>query len=84
MKVVPVYEAKNRFSELITAVEQGDQVMITRRGVPVARLVAEVALAPNKAARREHIASTLEHLRRIRGGMVLEGDVKAIAREGLD
>ena len=32
MKVVPVYEAKNRFSELITAVEQGDRVMITRRG----------------------------------------------------
>ena len=68
MKVVPVYEAKNRFSELITAVEQGDQVMITRRGGPVARLVAEVALAPNKAAQREHIASTLEHLRRIRSG----------------
>ena len=84
MKAIPVYEAKNRFSELIAAVEQGDQVVITRRGVPVARLVAEVALVSNKAARREHIASTLEHLRRIRGGLVLEGDVKAIARKGWD
>lgn len=84
MKAVPVYEAKNRFSELIAAVEQGDQVMITRRGVPVARLVAEVALVTNKAAKREHIASTLEHLRRIRGGLAIEGDMKTIAREGLD
>lgn len=43
MKAVPVFEAKNRLSELIAAVEHGDQVTITRRGVPVARLVAEPA-----------------------------------------
>lgn len=85
MKAVPVYEAKNRFSELIAAVEHGDQVTITRRGVPVARLVAEVALATDdEAGQRQRVASALERLRRIRSGLALEGDLKAIARDGLD
>lgn len=84
MKTLPVYEAKNRFSELITAVEHGDQVTITRRGVPVARLVAEAALATDEAGQRQRVASALERLRRIRSGLALEGDLKAIARDGLD
>lgn len=84
MKAVPVYEAKNRFSELIAAVEHGDQVTITRRGVPVARLVAEVAEASDTSSQRQRVASALERLRQIRSGLVLEGDLKAIARDGLD
>lgn len=84
MKTLPVYEAKNRFSELIAAVEHGDQVTITRRGVPVARLVAETALATDEAGQRQRVASALERLRRIRSGLALEGDLKAIARDGLD
>lgn len=81
MKTVPVFEAKNRFSELIAAVEHGDQVTITRRGVPVARLVAEAA---DGSGQRQRIASALERLRQIRGGLVLEGDLKLVARTGLD
>lgn len=81
MKVVPVFEAKNRFSELIAAVEHGDQVTITRRGVPVARLVAE---ATDASSQRARVASALERLRQIRSGFVLEGDLKAVARAGLD
>lgn len=84
MKAVPVYEAKNRFSELIAAVEHGDQVTITRRGVPVARLVAEAAEASDTSSQRQRVASALERLRQIRSGLVLEGDLKAIARDGLD
>jgi prevent-host-death family protein len=74
MKAVPVYEARNRFSELIAAVEYGDQVTITRRGVPVARLVAETALVNDEAGHRQRVASALEQLRRIRSGLALEGD----------
>ena len=40
MKEVAVYEAKTRLSELLADVERGDTVTITRRGVPVARLVS--------------------------------------------
>jgi prevent-host-death family protein len=36
---VDLPEAKNRLPSLITAVEQGEEVILTRDGVPVARLV---------------------------------------------
>lgn len=84
MKAIPVFEAKNRFSELIAAVEHGDQVTITRRGVPVARLVAEVVEATDSLHRRQRVASALERLRQIRGSLVFEGDMKVVARDGLD
>lgn len=81
MKAIPVFEAKNRFSELIAAVEHGDRVTITRRGVPVACLVAAAA---DVSSQRERVASALERLRQIRAGIVLEGELKALARAGLD
>ncbi len=37
---VSVVEAKNRLSELIRAVEDGEKVVITRHGKPVAQLAA--------------------------------------------
>jgi prevent-host-death family protein len=33
------FEAKNRFSELLVRVERGEEVIVTRRGRPVARIV---------------------------------------------
>jgi prevent-host-death family protein len=38
-RTVSVAEAKSRLSELIAAVEAGDEVVITKRGVPVATIV---------------------------------------------
>jgi len=37
---VSIYEAKTRLSHLVDRALQGDQVVITRHGRPVARLVA--------------------------------------------
>jgi prevent-host-death family protein len=45
--VVNTAEARNRFTELIRAVEDGEQVVITRHGRPVAQL------APPPAERRQ-------------------------------
>ena len=42
MKSVTVAQAKLHWSALIAQVGTGDEVVITRRGKPVARLVAEV------------------------------------------
>lgn len=44
---VNVLEAKNRLSELLRAVQRGEEVIIANRGEPVARLVAagEIAAA---------------------------------------
>jgi prevent-host-death family protein len=38
-RTVSVAEAKARLSELVTAAEAGDDVVITKRGKPVAQLV---------------------------------------------
>ncbi len=40
MKIVSISEAKTKLSELIAQVCQGEEVLITRSGKPVARLVA--------------------------------------------
>lgn len=37
---VNVHEAKTRLSELLARVERGDEIVIARGGIPVARLVA--------------------------------------------
>lgn len=47
MRTVPVAEAKAHFSELLKAVEAGEEVVITRRGRAVARLSSQ---KPLKAA----------------------------------
>lgn len=36
---VGVFEARNRFSELLDAAEAGEEVVVLRRGKPVARIV---------------------------------------------
>ena len=39
MKCVNVYEAKTRLSQLLGAVERGEEFVIARNGTPIARLV---------------------------------------------
>ncbi len=39
MKKIGAFEAKNRLSELLDAVENGEEIMITKHGRPVAKLV---------------------------------------------
>jgi len=46
MEVVSVYDAKTHLSRLLDAVEAGEEVIITRHGRPVARLVSAAPPAP--------------------------------------
>ncbi len=43
MRTVAVVEARSRFSALLVAVEEGEEVAITRRGRVIARLVSDTA-----------------------------------------
>ena len=45
-KVVNIHEAKTHFSRLVEEVQRGEEVVIAKRGKPVARLIPEVAPAP--------------------------------------
>jgi prevent-host-death family protein len=62
MKTVGAYEAKTRFGELLREVENGETIIVTRHGQPVARLSpmdkeaddAAVAIEELHRYRREH------------------------------
>ena len=77
MKSVGAFEAKTHLSELLDLVALGERITITRRGVPVARLVplsAEESRTPQEAAAA---------LRDLRGGVTLGGaDLRELIEEG--
>jgi len=50
MKEIGAFEAKNKFGQLLDWVEAGDEVIITRRGKVVARLVAPLVSVDPGAA----------------------------------
>lgn len=60
MRTAGVYEAKQAFSELIAAVEAGEEVRITRHGKEVVRMLPIPATEPPTHARAE------AHLQRVR------------------
>lgn len=84
MKTVPVYEAKTKFSELIAAVEHGEQVTITRRGQPVARLVAAGEAMETAESQRAKVVGTFDRLRELRQGTTLDMDLREAIEEGRD
>jgi prevent-host-death family protein len=51
MKEVGTFEAKNTLSALLDEVERGDEIVITRRGRPVAKLVPALPQPDRERAR---------------------------------
>jgi prevent-host-death family protein len=71
---VGLFDAKTHLSELIERVERGESITITRRGLPVARLVPA-------AAAKESPAAAVERIRKLRVGNKLG---KVTLRELID
>lgn len=65
MRQVGVFEAKNRLSALLALVENGEEIIITRHGQPVARLVAA------KPINRAGAGRAVETIRNLRVGQAL-------------
>jgi prevent-host-death family protein len=83
MRTVGAFEAKNKLSELLDEVEQGGEIVITRHGKPVARLVANEQ--KNEDDRRRDAVENLRVLRdslRARGVVFSVGDILALRDEG--
>ena len=59
MKTVSARDANQHFSRLLADVEAGEEVVITRRGRPVARLVRDTGMSP------EDREKALQELRKI-------------------
>lgn len=67
MKTVGAFEAKTHLSQLLEEVSQGEEVLITRHGHALARLV------PHDASQAERRRAAIARLRSFRRGRRLEG-----------
>ncbi len=78
MLTVGAFEAKTKLSELLDAVERGEEVTITRRGEPVARLIG---IKPVRS--REEIKALIEQIKETRKGLTLGGiSIRELIEEG--
>jgi prevent-host-death family protein len=64
---IGAYDAKTRLSELLDRVERGEQIVITRHGKPIARLV------PEGGHDREAALAAIEELARYRNELAARG-----------
>jgi prevent-host-death family protein len=79
---IGAYDAKTRLSELLDRVERGEQIIITRHGKPVARLIPEgghdraaaLAAVERITARRKQLAA--------RGMRTTQAEIRAMRDEG--
>ncbi len=70
MTTVGIFEAKNRLSELVERASRGEEIVITRRGEHVARLMApQAADSPGRAR------ALAARIRKSRAGQGLGADV---------
>ena len=77
MLKVGAFEAKTHLSSLLARVARGEEVLITKRGKPVARLV------PAEQEVRAGVAEAIRELRDLRDGLRLQGiDWKELRDEG--
>ena len=62
MREIEASEAQARLSQLLDDVEQGETIVITRQGCPIARLV------PDAAVRRQDAAAAVAAIKALRKG----------------
>lgn len=77
MKSVGAFEAKTRLNELLRRVSDGETIRITRRGVPIAKLV------PLENKGKEDVVKAVRELREIRKKLSLGGlSIRKLIDEG--
>jgi prevent-host-death family protein len=69
MQTIPVHQAKDRFSALLQAVEAGEEVVITRHGKKIARIVHETDEQPSDSERERIRQEALARLRAFQSGV---------------
>jgi prevent-host-death family protein len=78
MKEVGAFEAKNTLSALLDQVERGEEIIITRHGREVARLVP-----PKGVVNRETAREAAQRIREMSRGVTLGGlKIKNLINEG--
>lgn len=76
--IVGAYEAKTHLSELLEKVETGEEVIITKHGAPVAKLVPL-----RKEASAEQRAAAVRRIQKLAAGLSLGGlKIRDLISEG--
>jgi prevent-host-death family protein len=77
MERIGIYDARAKLSELIDRVQSGEEVVLTRHGEPVARLV------PEKARRKRSRAAAVVRIRALARRLnIRDVDVRNLIEEG--
>ena len=77
MESVGSYEAKTHLPALLERVAKGEEIVITKHGVPIARLV------PVEQERLRDVRTVIEELKKFRKGHTLGGlSVREMINEG--
>ena len=84
MKSYAIFEAKNRLSELVALVQNGEEITLPRHGTPVARLVAvdSVNLPPEGQAHTVQVQ--MQALNQLGQSISLPLDVQQALQSGRD
>ena len=76
--IVGAYEAKTRLSELLEKAEAGEEIVITKHGVPVAKLVPV-----RKRATMDERAAAIRRIQELGESLSLGGlEIKDLVNEG--
>ncbi len=79
MERIGIYEARARLSELVGRVEAGEEVILTRRGKPVVRMVAA------KARREGSGAATVARIKALSKRLNIRvSNLRELIEEGRD
>jgi prevent-host-death family protein len=85
MATVALFEAKTRLSELLVQVQRGEEIVITRHGVPMARLVPPSAPGRRRAStQRQRVDAAFEALAGLRQGASLDIPLRQAIDAGRD
>ena len=82
MKTVAVVEAKSRLSEILAAVEHGEEYTITKRGAPIARIIPAREVDSASLAEAEELITRIKASRK--GSMLSEEEYREAVAEGRD
>jgi len=83
MKHIGIFEAKAHLSALVDEVEKGNEVIITRHGRPVAKIVrAQAELTEEQMARRKEAIAGLRELGRKWKIKATQEEIKSWIEEG--
>lgn len=82
MKTVAVFEAKSRLSEILTAVEHGEEYTVTKRGAVIARIVPARQVDPASMAEAKALIARIKASRK--GSNLTDAEYREAIEEGRD